>query len=117
MFGIGHEGLAINVMHPPLARTKSASGFGMPPEMMADPLKVGSGLAKKVGSTKPYIRSDFAKALGLFGNQHFPVAMGKFLASMAKKHRSKNESQTTHAVFYPARDLCFVRLPHLHLLH
>jgi len=79
------EGIIVNVVHPPLTRTKSASGFGIPSEMMADPLKVGSGLAKKVGSTKPYITSDLATALGLFTNRHFPVAMGRFLSSMAKK--------------------------------
>jgi NAD(P)-dependent dehydrogenase (short-subunit alcohol dehydrogenase family) len=83
------EGITVNVMHPPLTRTKSASGFGVPVEMMADPLKVGSGLAKRVGSTKPYITSDFTTALGLFGNRHFPVAMGKFLSSMAKKAQEK----------------------------
>lgn len=82
---LADDGIAVNVMHPPLTRTKSASGFGVPSEMMADPRKVGSGLAKKVGSMKPYITSDFTTALGLFGNRHFPVAMGKFLSSMAKK--------------------------------
>jgi NAD(P)-dependent dehydrogenase (short-subunit alcohol dehydrogenase family) len=83
------EGITVNVIHPPLTRTKSASGFGVPVEMMADPLKVGSRLAKRVGSTQPYITPDFTTALGLFGNRHFPVAMGKFLTSMAKKAREK----------------------------
>jgi len=82
---LADDGIIVNVMHPPLTRTKSASGFGVPPEMMADPMVVGRGLANKIGSTKPYVTPDFTTALGLFGNRHFPVGMGKFLSSMAKK--------------------------------
>jgi NAD(P)-dependent dehydrogenase (short-subunit alcohol dehydrogenase family) len=86
---LADEGIIVNVIHPPLTRTNSASGFGVPPEMMADPKVVGSRLAKRVGSTKPYVTSDFTTALGLFGNRHFPVGMGKFLSSMAKKAQEK----------------------------
>ena len=82
---LADEGIIVNIIHPPLTRTKSASGFGVPPEMMADPIKVGRGLAKKIGSKKPYITSDFSTALGLFANQHFPIAMSKLLSSMAKR--------------------------------
>ena len=30
------RGITFNVMHPPLTRTASAAGFGVPPQMMAD---------------------------------------------------------------------------------
>ncbi len=83
------EGIVVNVMHPPLTRTKSAAGFGIPPEMMADPTKVGHKLAQKVGSAKPYITPDLSTALALFANRHLPVAMGKLLASMSKRARNK----------------------------
>ena len=36
------QGIAFNVMHPPLTRTKSAAPFGVPAEMMADPEVVGA---------------------------------------------------------------------------
>jgi NAD(P)-dependent dehydrogenase (short-subunit alcohol dehydrogenase family) len=85
---LAEEGITVNVMHPPLTRTKSASGFGVPPEMMADPSKVGRGLARKIGSTKPFITPDFGSTLGIFGNQHFPLAMGRFLTRMAKRARA-----------------------------
>ena len=49
------HGIAFNVMHPPLTRTKSAAGFGVPPEMMADPEVVGRGMAKLVGTPKPVL--------------------------------------------------------------
>jgi short-subunit dehydrogenase len=87
------RGIVVNVMHPPLTRTKSASGFGVPQEMMADPGKVGRGLARRVGSHKPYITPDFTTALGLFGNRHFPVGMGKFLNRMANKARPADYQQ------------------------
>jgi hypothetical protein len=38
-------------MHPSLTRTQSPVGFGIPPEMMADPEPVERGLAKSVGKT------------------------------------------------------------------
>jgi len=34
---LADDGIIVNVMHPPLTRTKSASGFDVPLEMMADP--------------------------------------------------------------------------------
>jgi NAD(P)-dependent dehydrogenase (short-subunit alcohol dehydrogenase family) len=85
------EGIVVNVMHPPLTRTQSASGFGVPAEMMADPEKVGRRLARKVGSHSPYITPDLTTAVGLFGNRHFPVMMGKFLSRMARRAQTEQE--------------------------
>lgn len=79
------DGIIVNVMHPPLTRTKSAAGFGVPDQMMADPERVGRALARKVGSRAAYISADFSTALGLIALRHFPVAMGKMLASMSGK--------------------------------
>jgi short-subunit dehydrogenase len=84
------EGITVNIMHPPLTRTKSAAGFGVPAEMMADPLKVGRGLARKIGSTKPIITPDFTSTLGIFANRHFPFMMGNFLSGMAKRARAES---------------------------
>jgi NAD(P)-dependent dehydrogenase (short-subunit alcohol dehydrogenase family) len=88
---LADEGITVNIMHPPLTRTKSASGFGVPVEMMADPVKIGRGLARKIGSTQPTITPDFISALGIFGNQHFPLAMGIFLARMATRAREQSK--------------------------
>jgi len=85
------EGITVNVMHPPLTRTKSAAGFGVPPEMMADPEKVGRGLARRVGTDRPYLTPDFTTALSLWANRHFPVVMGRLLNSMAKRARGQEE--------------------------
>jgi NAD(P)-dependent dehydrogenase (short-subunit alcohol dehydrogenase family) len=46
---LAEEGIIVNVLHPSLTRTKSAVGFGVPTEMMADPRWVGQKLARQVG--------------------------------------------------------------------
>ncbi len=82
-------GITVNLMHPPLTRTSSASPLGVPLEMMADPNEVGRKLAKKVGRTNPIITPDFGSALGIVVMQYFPDAMGRFLSTMAKRARSQ----------------------------
>ncbi len=84
---LADEGIVVNVMHPPLTRTKSAAGFGIPPEMMADPEKVGHALARKVGRTEPCITPDLSASLGLTVMRHFPVVMGKLLTSLSNRAR------------------------------
>jgi NAD(P)-dependent dehydrogenase (short-subunit alcohol dehydrogenase family) len=85
------QGIVFNVMHPPLTRTKSSSGLGVPPEMMADPVVVGRGLAKQVGKTTPVLTPDFSNGFQLWVSYHFRVQMGKLLAMMTEraKHAKK----------------------------
>lgn len=40
------DGISFHIIHPPLTRTKSASPLPVPKEFMADPQKVGFGIAK-----------------------------------------------------------------------
>ena len=40
------DGISFHIIHPPLTRTKSASPLPVPDEFMADPRKVGYGIAK-----------------------------------------------------------------------
>jgi NAD(P)-dependent dehydrogenase (short-subunit alcohol dehydrogenase family) len=84
------QGITFNVMHPPLTRTKSSSGLGVPPEMMADPAVVGRKLAKQVGKMSPVLTPDFSNALQLWVSYHFRVPMGKLLAMMTE--RAKNNT-------------------------
>lgn len=81
----GSQGIAFNVMHPPLSRTKSASGLGIPPEMMADPQIVGRKLAKQVGKTAPVLTPDVSIRLQLWLSYHFRVPMGKLMAMLAER--------------------------------
>lgn len=79
------QGIVFNVMHPPLTRTKSASGLGVPPEMMANPEIVGRKLAKQVGKTAPVLTPDFSNRIQLWVSYHFRVPMGKLLATMTER--------------------------------
>lgn len=85
-------GIAVNLMHPPLTRTKSSAPLGVPPQMMADPDEVGRKLAQKVGQQRPVLTPDLQTRLGIAANQHFPVRMGRFLARMAKRADEKDRS-------------------------
>ncbi|MFR7427116.1 MAG: hypothetical protein ACLUT7_02545 [Ruminococcus sp.] len=42
------DGISFHIIHPPLTRTKSASPLPVPKEFMADPQKVGYGIAKHI---------------------------------------------------------------------
>lgn len=82
------QGIVFNVMHPPLTRTKSSSGLGVPPEMMADPVVIGRKLARQVGKTSPVLTPDFSNGLQLWLTYHFRVPMGKLLAMMTERAKS-----------------------------
>lgn len=81
-------GIIFNVMHPPLTRTKSSSGLGVPPEMMADPVVVGRKLARQVGKTSPVLTPDLSNGFQLWVSYHFRVQMGKLLAMMTERAKS-----------------------------
>jgi NAD(P)-dependent dehydrogenase (short-subunit alcohol dehydrogenase family) len=88
------QGIVFNVMHPPLTRTKSSSGLGVPPEMMADPAVVGRKLAKQVGRTAPVLAPDFSNRLQLWVSYHFRVPMGKLLAMMTERAKNAGIKET-----------------------
>lgn len=81
------QGIVFNVMHPPLTRTKSAAGFGIPSEMMADPEVVGRGLAKVVGKTRPMLAAGFVNNIQLWMSYHLRVPMGKLMSMLSDKAR------------------------------
>lgn len=89
----GEEGITFNIIHPPLTRTKSSSGLGIPPGMMSDPDQVGRLLARKVGSTQPFIAPDFGTWLQMVMSQHFPIGMGRLMASMVKRSKKSREER------------------------
>jgi gluconate 5-dehydrogenase len=84
------KGIIFNVMHPPLTRIKSSEGFGIPPEMMADPEMVGRKLAKQVGKSAPVLASDIGSGFQLWVSYHFRIQMGKLMSMMAEKARKQS---------------------------
>ncbi len=75
----------VNVMHPPLTNTKSASPLGVPAQTLADPAIVGRNLAKKIESTKPVIASDLQTALYLFFAYRHPLFFGRLFSKLAAR--------------------------------
>jgi NAD(P)-dependent dehydrogenase (short-subunit alcohol dehydrogenase family) len=85
-------GITVNIVHPPLTRTKSSAPLGVPPQFMADPADVGRKLAKKIGSTKPVVTPGVAESLGVFASKLAPEMMGKFLSARAAAARARAAS-------------------------
>ena len=67
-----HENVACTIMHPRLARTRSATTLGYPESRMSDPEYVGRALAGRIESTRPVIYTDWVTRLGLSLAQRFP---------------------------------------------
>lgn len=82
-------GVSVNLMHPPLTNTKSASPLGIPQQAMDDPERVGRNLAKKILSTKDVIASDFKTAAYLFVAYRYPLALGKLFAKLTEGSKNK----------------------------
>lgn len=80
-------GIHVNVMHPPLTNTKSASPLGVPTQALADPAIVGKNLAKKIESTKPVIVSDLQTAIYLFFAYRYPLFFGKLFSRLSERAR------------------------------
>ena len=85
------QGIVFNVMHPPLTRTKSAVGFGVPAEMMADPEVVGRGLAKLIGKTRPMLATGILNNIQLWMSYHLRVPMGKLMSRLSDKARQNKQ--------------------------
>lgn len=81
-------GITVNIVHPPLTRTKSSAPLGIPPRFMADPAEVGRKLASKIGSTKAVVTPGFSESLGVFVTKLMPGTMGKFLSARAAAARA-----------------------------
>lgn len=88
-----HTNITFNVIHPPLTHTKSAAGFGIPDEMMADPKTVGYRLARLVGKANPILAAGFINNVQLYMSYHMRVQMGKLMSNFSDKARhNKKES-------------------------
>lgn len=82
-------GITVNIVHPPLTRTRSSAPLGVPVQFMADPAEVGRRLAKKIGSTRPVVTPGFAETIGVLASKLVPGSMGKFMSARAAAARDK----------------------------
>lgn len=82
-------GIHVNVMHPPLTNTKSASPLGVPTQALADPAVVGRNLAKKIESTKPVVASDLQTAIYLFYAYRYPLFFGRLFSRLSEQPKEQ----------------------------
>jgi NAD(P)-dependent dehydrogenase (short-subunit alcohol dehydrogenase family) len=78
-------GICINLIHPPLTNTRSASPLGIQAQVMAEPAEVGRRLAKKISSTRPVITPDFRTVLYLFLARRFPGLIGRLFGKLNER--------------------------------
>lgn len=90
------KGITFHIFHPPLTRTNSASGLPIPKEFMADPVAVGTGLAKNIDKNRFIICHSLYQKVQTLMCYQFPIKMGKFLSKMTanyEKELTKKDSQ------------------------
>lgn len=74
------KGITFHIFHPPLTRTKSASGLPIPKEFMADPVTVGTGFARNINNKGLIICNSFGQKVQTRLCYLFPITMGRFLS-------------------------------------
>lgn len=82
----GDFGISFHIFHPPLTNTQSAGPLPVPKEIMADPKKVGAGLAKRINKKSFIICHSFGQKIQTMGCYLFPVKMGKLMSKMTKAY-------------------------------
>ncbi|MCC2253200.1 SDR family oxidoreductase [Ruminococcus sp. CLA-AA-H200] len=81
----GISAYASTKVHPPLTRTQSSVSLPVPEEFMADPEKVGRGLAKNAFSGRFVICHSMVQKLQMSVCYLFPVKMGKLMTKMTMR--------------------------------
>jgi len=84
-------GISVNLIHPPLTNTQSASPLGIPAQVMDDPADVGRKLAKKIFSTRPVIAPDLRTSIYLFFAYRYPLALGKLFANLTRRATTSDD--------------------------
>ncbi len=85
-----NTGITFHILHPPLTRTVSSQPLPVPDEFMADPEKVGAGLAKNMlKKNKFVISSSASQRLQTKMCYLFPVAFGKLLSKMTSGYKEE----------------------------
>lgn len=86
-------GLSFHIIHPPLTRTKSSAALPVPKDFVADPQKVGFGIAKNINSNRFIICHSLLQKIQTLGCYLFPVKMGKLMSKMTLKYIDNQKIQ------------------------
>lgn len=79
-------GISFHIIHPPLTYTKSAMPLPVPKEFMANPQKVGSGIAKHIFSKQFIICHSLGQKLQTLVCYLCPIKMGNLMSKMTVKY-------------------------------
>jgi NAD(P)-dependent dehydrogenase (short-subunit alcohol dehydrogenase family) len=85
-------GVSVHLLHPPLTRTASSSPLPVPPQMMADPEKVGRALARRIGSKSYIITTGAGQRLMVGLAYHMPGQIGRLMSRMTQRAQENNKS-------------------------
>ena len=80
------DDISFHIIHPPLTRTNSAAPLPVPKEFMADPQKVGYGIAKHIFSKRFIICHNLSQKLQTLICYLFPIKMGRLISKMAIRY-------------------------------
>lgn len=89
-----HENVSCTVMHPRLARTRSAAVLGFPDSQQKDPAYVGRKLADEIQSTDPVIYTDWVTKIGLWFAERFPIIVRKGTQRFLEAHEAESGRDT-----------------------
>lgn len=86
------DGISFHIIHPPLTRTKSAAPLPVPKEFMADPRKVGRGIAKHIFSKHFIICHSFTQKFQTLVCYLCPIKMGKLMSKMTLNYTENQKN-------------------------
>lgn len=88
-----NDGITFHIFHPPLTRTKSASPLPVPKEFMADPKKVGYGLAKNINKKSFIICHNFSQKIQTKMSYLIPLKLGALMSKMTDAYEEELKKQ------------------------
>lgn len=89
-----HENVSCTIMHPRLARTRSAATLGYPDSQQKDPAYVGRKLANQIQSTDPVIYTDWVTEIGLWLAERVPFIVRAGSKRFLEEHDAETERST-----------------------
>ena len=85
------RGITFHLFHPPLTRTCSSAPLPVPQEFMADPAKVGAGLAKRIGSRKFVICHSRMQSFQVRLCYLWPLILGRLMCRMTERAQENDK--------------------------
>ncbi len=82
-------GVSVHILHPPLTRTASSAPLPVPPDMMADPEKVGSRLSRRVSNKRFVICHSAGQQLQTRLAYLFGLRMGRMMSRFTRRAQEK----------------------------